>query len=123
MKPLGLMTTEDGAGIDFRQLRLQRRARAVSEMEQIHLMGTTWDDGIPREIPTDNLSGLMWNPRLTVEALARIDGLSRATTIGVDGMSPGMAQLFGTLAPNGEIVDGEQLMRGVRAAKLPAESD
>lgn len=166
MKPLGLMATEDGAGIDFQELRLQRRARVFSEMErqgidvlvlgrrgngkyvaghrslwravltpfgpmclavreteQIHLMGTTWDDGIPREIPTNNLSGLMWNPRLTVEALARIDGLSRATTIGVDGMSPGMAQLFGTLAPNGEIVDGEQLMRGVRAAKLPAEID
>ena len=95
----------------------------VRETEQIHLLGTTWDDGIPREIPTDNLSGLMWNPRLTVEALARIDGLSRATSIGVDGMSPGMAQLFQTLAPNAELVDGEQLMRGVRAAKLPAEID
>ena len=95
----------------------------VRETEQIHLLGTTWDDGIPREIPTDNLSGLMWNPRLTVEALAGIDGLSRATSIGVDGMSPGMAQLFQTLAPNAELVDGEQLMRGVRAAKLPAEID
>ena len=59
----------------------------------------------------------MWNPRLTVEALANIDGLSRATSIGVDGMSPGMAQLFQTLAPNAELVDGEQLMRGVRAAE------
>ena len=36
---------------------------------------------------------------------------------------PGMAQLFGTLAPNADLVDGEQLMRGVRAAKLPAEID
>jgi Xaa-Pro aminopeptidase len=166
MKPLGIMATEDGAGIDFRQLRLERRARVMSAMEregidvlvlgrrgngkyvaghrslwravltpfgpmclviretqQIHLMGTTWDDGIPREIPTDNLSGLVWNPRVTVEAIARIDGLSRATTIGVDGMSPGMAQLFGALAPNADIVDGEQLMCGVRAAKLPAEID
>ena len=166
MTPLGLMATEDGAGIDFHQLRIQRRARVlgameregidvlvlgrrgngkyvaghrslwrsvltpfgplclfVRETEQIHLLGTTWDDGIPREIPTDNLSGLMWNPRLTVEALARIDGLSRATSIGVDGMSPGMAQLFQTLAPNAELVDGEQLMRGVRAAKLPTEID
>jgi Xaa-Pro dipeptidase len=166
LKPLGLMATEDGAGIDFHQLRLQRRARVLSEMErqgidvlvlgrrgngkyvaghrslwravltpfgpmclfvreteQVHLLGTTWDDGIPREIPIDNLSGLMWNPRLTVEALASIDGLSRATSIGVDGMSPGMAQLFQTLAPNAELVDGEQLMRGVRALKLSAEID
>jgi Xaa-Pro aminopeptidase len=160
------MASEDGAGIDFHQLRIQRRARVLSAMEragidvlvlsrrgngkyvaghrslwrsvltpfgplclfvreteQIHLLGTTWDDGIPREIPTDNLSGLMWNPRLTVEALARTEGLSRATSIGVDGMSPGMAQLFSTLAPDAELVDGEQLMRGVRAAKLPAEVD
>jgi Xaa-Pro dipeptidase len=166
MKPLGLMATEDGAGIDFHQLRLQRRARVLSEMErqgidvlvlgrrgngkyvaghrslwrsvltpfgpmclfvreteQVHLLGTTWDDGIPREIPTDNLSGLMWNPRLTVEAVARIDGLSRATSIGVDGMSAGSAQLFEMLAPNAQLVDGENLMRGVRAAKLPAEVD
>jgi Xaa-Pro aminopeptidase len=166
MRPLGLMATEDGAGIDFHQLRRQRRARVFGEMErqgvdvlvlgrrgngkyvaghrslwravltpfgpmcivvreteQIHLMGTTWDDGIPREITTDNLSGLMWNPRLTVDALARIDGLARATTVGVDGMSPGMAQLFATLAPNAELVDGEQLMRGVRAGKLAAEVD
>ena len=166
MKPLGLMATEDGAGIDFRQLRLERRARVlgameregidvlvlgrrgngkyvaghrslwravltpfgpmclvVRETEQIHLMGTTWDDGIPREIPTGNLSGLVWNPRITVDALTRIDGLSRATTIGVDGMSPGMAQLFGVLAPNADLVDGEQLMCRVRAAKLPAEID
>ena len=166
MKPLGLMATEDGAGIDFRQLRLQRRARVLSEMErqgidvlvlgrrgngkyvaghrslwravltpfgpmclvvretgQVHLMGTTWDDGIPSEIPTANLSGLMWNPRLTVDALANIDGLSRATVIGVDGMSPTTAQLFGVLSPNAELVDGEQLMRSVRAAKLPDEID
>ena len=119
MKPLGLMATEDGAGIDFHALRQTRRARVLDEMgrqgvdvlvlgrrgngkyvaghrslwravltpfgplcivvrdtQQVHLMGTTWDDGIPREIPTDNLSGLMWNPRLSVEALARIPGLA-----------------------------------------------
>src|SRR5262245_53964903 len=166
MKPLGLMALEDGAGIDFHELRRQRLARVLAEMgrqgidvlvlgrrgngkyvaghrslwravltpfgplcivvretEQIHLMGTTWDDGIPREIPTENLSGLMWNPQLTVDALAAIDGLSRATSVAVDGMAPGMGQLFATLAPHAEIVDGEQLMRGVRATKLPAELD
>jgi len=164
VKPLGLMATEDGAGIDFHALRRQRRARVLSEMEregidvlvlgrrgngkyvaghrslwravltpfgpmcivvrdteQVHLMGTTWDDGIPREISTENLSGLMWNPRLTVEALARIDGLRRATCIGVDGMGAGMVQLFDAIAPDAEIVDGERLMRGVRASKLPEE--
>jgi Xaa-Pro aminopeptidase len=95
----------------------------VRDTEQVHLMGTTWDDGIPREIPTDNLSGLMWNPRLTVDALAQIDGLRRATTLGVDGMGAGMIQLFDALAPDAEIVDGEQLMHGVRAEKLREEID
>jgi Xaa-Pro aminopeptidase len=166
MKPLGLIATEDGAGIDFRDLRAQRRARVFTAMgrqgvdvlvlgrrgngkyvaghrslwravltpfgplcvvvrdtEQIHLLGTTWDDGIPREIPTDNLSGLMWNPRLTVEALRQIPGLMRATSVAIDGMGPGMVQLFATLAPDAELVDGEQLMRSVRATKLPAEID
>jgi Xaa-Pro aminopeptidase len=165
-KPLGLMATEDGAGIDFRALRRQRRSRVLSEMEregvdvlvlgrrgngkyaaghrslwravltpfapmcivvrateQVHLMGTTWDDGIPPEIPTENLSGLMWNPRLTVDALARIDGLRNAACIGVDGMGAGMIQLFDALAPGAEVVDGERLMRSVRAEKLPEELD
>jgi Xaa-Pro aminopeptidase len=166
VKPLGLMATEDGAGIDFDRLRRERRARVLSEMErdgidvlvlgrrgngkyvaghrslwravltpfgpmcilvreteQIHLMGTTWDDGIPREIPTENLSGLMWNPQLTVEALAGIDSLRTATSIGVDGMGAGMIQLFGALAPDAEVVDGERLMQRVRATKLPDEID
>jgi Xaa-Pro dipeptidase len=165
-RPLGLMATEDGAGIDFDSLRRQRHARVLSAMEregidvlalgrrgngkyvaghrslwravltpygpmcivvrdteQIHLMGTTWDDGIPREIPTENLSGLMWNPRLTVDALARIEGLRGATSIGVDGMGAGMIQLFDALAPDAEIVDGERLLQSVRSEKLPEEID
>ena len=34
MTPLGLMATEDGAGIDFHHLRIQRRARVLSAMER-----------------------------------------------------------------------------------------
>jgi Xaa-Pro aminopeptidase len=91
------------------------------ESGEIHLLGCTWDDGIPPEIPTERLSALTWNPRNTVDALARVGGLASASRIGVDGMSPFLAQALAELAPRAELVDGEALMRGVRAVKLPAE--
>ena len=36
-------------------------------------------------------------------------------------MQPGLAKLLAMLAPDAELVDGEALMAGVRAVKLPAE--
>jgi Xaa-Pro aminopeptidase len=93
-------------------------ARASGE---IHLLGSTWDDGVPREIPTANLSALTWNPQNVQAALARVPGLASARRIGVDGMSPFLAQALAKLAPRAELVDGERLLRAVRAVKLPAE--
>lgn len=93
-------------------------ARASGE---IHLLGCTWDDGIPREIPKERLSALTWNPRNTVAAMARVGGLASASRIAVDGMSPFLAQVLDELAPRAELVDGERLMRSARAVKLPAE--
>src|SRR5262245_12559330 len=91
------------------------------ESGEIHLLGSTWDDGIPPEIPTSRLSALTWNPRNVEEAIARVAPLARAARIGVDGMSPFLAELLARLAPRAELVDAEALMRGVRAVKLPAE--
>jgi len=90
---------------------------------EIHLLGCTWDDGIPPEIPTERLSALTWNPHNTVAAIRRIEGLDVASRIGTDGMSPFLAEVLAELAPKAELVDGEVLMRGVRALKLPAEID
>jgi Xaa-Pro dipeptidase len=87
----------------------------------IHLLGCTWDDGIPAEIPTERLSALTWNPRNIVAAIRRVEGLALASRIGTDGMSPFLAELLAELAPRAELVDAEALMRGVRALKLPAE--
>lgn len=91
------------------------------ESGEIHLLGCTWDDGIPAEIPTERLSALTWNPRNTVAALRRVAELATARRIGVDGMSPFLAGVLAELAPGAELVDGEALMRGVRAPKLPDE--
>jgi len=95
----------------------------VRESGEIHLLGCTWDDGIPAEIPTERLSALTWNPRNTVAAIARVGGLAGAARIGADGMSAFLAEVLADLAPRAELVDGERLMRGVRAVKLPAEID
>ncbi|MBX6390979.1 MAG: aminopeptidase P family protein, partial [Frankia sp.] len=95
----------------------------VREDDAVHLLVTTWDDGVPPDIPHERLSGLVWNPELIRANVARIDGLSTARRIAVDGMSASMAALLRELAPNAELVDGEALMRPLRAAKLPGEID
>ena len=66
---------------------------------------------------------LTWNPRKVFGAIGSIPGLSDATCIGVDGMSTCMGHALAMLAPSATIVDGERLLRGVRAVKLPAEVD
>ena len=87
----------------------------------VHLLHTTWDDGVPEEIPHEHLSGLSWSPRTIVGDIAGIPGLAEAKVVATDGLSSGLALLLGHLAPDAELVDGESLMRGVRAVKLPAE--
>jgi Xaa-Pro aminopeptidase len=87
----------------------------------IHLLHTTWDDGVPEEIPHEHLSGLSWNPRVIVGDIAAIPGLGEARRIATDGMSAGLGMLLGHLAADAELVDGEALMRTERAVKLPDE--
>jgi Xaa-Pro dipeptidase len=95
----------------------------VRETGAVFLMGTTWTDGVPVEIPTEHLSGLMWNPALIARDIERVDGLAGARTVGVDGMSQGIAALLAHLAPGSDLVDGDEPMRATRAVKLPAEVD
>ncbi len=87
----------------------------------VHLLHTTWDDGVPEEIPHENLSGLSWNPRVIVGDIAALPGLADARRLATDGMSAGLAMLLGHLAAGAELVDGEALLRSARAVKLPAE--
>jgi len=93
----------------------------VRATRQIHLMAATWDDGIPADIPHDNLSQLMWNPRKIFGSIAKTPGLADAERIGVDGMSPSMPAALGMFAPNAQLVDAERILRQLRAVKLPAE--
>jgi Xaa-Pro aminopeptidase len=93
----------------------------VREGRQVHLVATTWDDGVPPEIPHENLQGLSWNPRTMLGGIGAIPGLREAKVVGVDGMSLGMSRALGFMAPGAEIVDGDALLRSVRIRKLPAE--
>ncbi len=93
----------------------------VRSTRGIHLLAATWDDGLPADIPHENLNALTWNASNTVNAIRNIPGLADATRIAVDGMQPGLAKLLAMLAPGAELIDGEVLMAEVRAVKLPSE--
>ncbi|OBH12376.1 Xaa-Pro peptidase family protein [Mycobacterium sp. E3247] len=86
----------------------------------IHLL-STWDEGVPEDIPHENLYGISWNPMNTMSALRRIDGAATARRVGTDAISPVFAQLLPTAFPRAELVDGELAMRAARRVKTAEE--
>jgi Xaa-Pro dipeptidase len=86
----------------------------------VHLL-STWDEGVPDDIPRENLYGISWNPMNTISALQRIDGAATARRVGTDALSPVFAQLLPTAFPNAELVDGELAMRAARRIKTGEE--
>ena len=92
----------------------------VRETGAIHLL-STWDEGVPEDIPHENLYGISWNPMNTIAALQRIDGAATARRVGTDALSPVFAQLLPTVFPNAELVDGELAMRAARRIKTDEE--
>src|SRR5215469_9965474 len=79
------------------------------------------DEGVPAEIPHDQIIGRSWNPRITSARTGRIPGLAEARRIGSAGMSTGVAALLATLAPAAEVVDARRLVQAARARKSAAE--
>ena len=92
----------------------------VRETGAVHLL-STWDEGVPDDIPHDNLYGISWNPMNTMSVLQRIDGAATARRVGTDALSPAFAQLLPTAFPNAELVDGELAMRAARRIKTAEE--
>lgn len=86
----------------------------------LHLL-STWDEGVPDDIPHENLYGIAWNPVNTMAVLQRIDGAASARRVGTDALSPAFAQLLPTAFPNAELVDGELAMRAARRIKTAEE--
>lgn len=92
----------------------------VRETGAVHLL-STWDEGVPEDIPHENLYGISWNPANTVAALRRIDGTQTARRVGTDALSSVFAQLLPTVFPNAQLVDGELAMRAARRVKTAEE--
>jgi Xaa-Pro aminopeptidase len=92
----------------------------VRSTGEIHL-NSTWDEGIPDDIPHDHLYGLAWNPMTLIEVLMGIDGTATAKRVGTDALTPSFAKLLPMAFPGAEIVDGELAMRAARRIKTPDE--
>lgn len=92
----------------------------VRSTGEIHL-NSTWDEGMPDDIPHDRLYGLAWNPMTLIEVLKGIDGASTARQVGTDALTPTFAKLLPMAFPNAELVDAEPAMRTARRIKTPDE--
>jgi Xaa-Pro dipeptidase len=86
----------------------------------IHLV-STWDEGIPADIPHENLFGITWNPGNLLEWLRGIEGMADARRIGTDSLTPRFAQLLPKVFPSAELVDAEPALRAARRVKTPEE--
>ena len=86
----------------------------------VHLL-STWDEGVPEDIPHENLYGIAWNPMNTIENLRKIPGAATARRVGSDALSPSFAQLLPMAFPNAELVDGEPAIRAARRIKTAEE--
>lgn len=93
---------------------------AVREGRQIHLL-STWDEGVPEEIPHEHLYGITWNPMNFVDVLKGIG--ARPGRVGTDAMSPLFAQLLPMAFPGSDIVDAGPALRSARRIKTPEEVD
>ena len=92
----------------------------VGAQRSTHLL-STWEEGVPPEIPFERLYGLTWNPAVMGQALAGIPGVADAARIGVDAIAPGFARAVTRLAPKAELVPADSLLWSARTTKLPAE--
>jgi Xaa-Pro aminopeptidase len=86
----------------------------------VHLL-STWDEGVPEDIPHENLYGISFNSSNFLAVLQNIEGAATATTVATDGLTPSAAPLLSKSFPSATIVDGEALMRRVRAVKTADE--
>lgn len=94
----------------------------VRETGAVHLM-STWDEGVPEDIPHENLYGTTFNPGNFVKALRGIDGAAGARTVAADALNPTAAGLLPRSFPAARMVDGDRLMQRARRVKTPEEVD
>jgi Xaa-Pro dipeptidase len=92
----------------------------VRDSGAVHLL-STWDEGIPEEIPHENLYGITFNAMNFVKVLSKIEGAATARRVATDSMSGSSANLLPKAFPSAELVDGEPMLRQVRRVKSSEE--
>jgi Xaa-Pro dipeptidase len=136
-----VLAAMEGADIDFLVVGREGNARYVSgaprlwtagsrafgpgcvfvrENGAVHLL-STWDEGIPEEIPHQNLYGITFNAMNFVKVLSAMEGAATARRVATDSMSGSSAHLLPKAFPAAELIDGEPMLRQVRRVKSPEE--
>jgi Xaa-Pro dipeptidase len=95
---------------------------AVRATQEIYLL-STWDEGVPEEIPHDHLYGITWNPMNLVAVLEGINKDVQPRRVGTDALSPLFAQLLPMAFPDAELVDGGPALQAAKRIKTPEEID
>ena len=93
---------------------------AVRSTRDLHLL-STWDEGVPDDIPRENLFGITWNPMNMVEMLKGVAAGAEPARVGTDAISPLFANLLPMAFPDSEIVDGSLALREARRIKTDEE--
>lgn len=88
----------------------------------VHLL-STWDEGIPDDIPHENLYGISFNSENFLKVLQGIEGAATVRTVATDAMTPSAARLLPKAFPSAQLIDGEPLLRRARRVKTPEEVD
>jgi Xaa-Pro dipeptidase len=138
-----VLTEMEAVGIDILVVGREANARYVSSAPRLWTAGSrafgpgcvlvratgsvhllsTWDEGIPDDIPHENLYGISFNAMNFVKALKRIEGAATARTVATDALTPSAPQLLSKAFPSAELIDGEPLLRRARRLKTPEEVD
>ena len=86
----------------------------------VHLL-STWDEGVPDDIPHENLYGITFNSANLLKALQGIEGAATAQSVATDALTPSSVQLLAAAFPSAEVVDGEHLLGTARRLKTQEE--
>jgi Xaa-Pro aminopeptidase len=86
----------------------------------VHLL-STWDEGVPEDIPHEHLYGISFNATNFLRVLRGIDGAATPARVATDALTPSSAGLLAKAFPSAELVDGEPLLRRARSVKMPQE--
>ena len=88
----------------------------------VHLL-STWDEGIPEDIPHENLYGISFSAGNFLKVLQCVEGAATARSVATDGLTPSTSQLLSKAFPSAELVDAEPLLRRARRCKTGQEID